>query len=424
MTILLTSILVLVLFLGRQLYGQFLNPISIFPGIQIIALLFLFGSDFINRNLIDSKTYAIYLVSIICYLLGTLLSFIYKSKREGVVSNYNQKALRLHDLELYQGWISFLGIILLVSSLMYWGLLIRLYGVNDFFHNMLFYKSSDSSLSMPNSVLYLKMVSVFLSPFTLCYIVSFKRYSIKNYLVLALTYVCNIGYTRNVLVYLIILDLAVLAYSRNKGKERLPIRKVLYLVAFISFFSFFNYTQSSFNKVLGFEGSVFGNSINSAWVTIISYLSGPLVSTSLYFDIIHNTPVLGHTFRNLINMFSGFIPNIDTTVYQPTQFVYIPFSFNTATLQYYIFSEGGWLWTVLFFIILGFFNDYIFSLYKSTRSISSLMLLSFLTLLSVLSIREYILVRLDMLIYLLLLVLFWLKETGRFKRFSFTFRLR
>lgn len=420
MAILLGAILIAILLIGRQLYGRYINPISVFPCVQLLSAFILYSSDFIDHRLIDQKTHLIYVISLLSYLIGVTLSALHKKhKNDELNSIAGQK--ETGRKEFYQGKIKLLGLLLLFATLFYWGVLIGSYGINNFLSSLIFTSASDYSSRVPTIISYLKMTSIFISPLCVYYIIEYKERRVLYWGILALTVVSNIAYTRNVLFYILILDLLVVAFARRKEKKKNSANNILYIIAGFAAVYFFNYTQTAFNKQVNLSGSFLGKGLTGSWITIISYLSGPLASTSIYFETIRNTPLLGHTMRSLIGFSGLFGIQFDTVAYQPTQFVQIPFRFNTATLQYYIFSEGGWIWTILFFFLCGFLYQKIYSDFMRNRSFPQMLLLCFLSLMLILSVREYILVRLDMFFYLLLLLVFYLQDRGKLKRIVFTF---
>jgi len=404
--------------IGRSLFKKNVNPIMSFVGVQLISLLLLYGSSFINISIITPRVLCIYFISFICYTLGCVLGSRPKNYE---INQYEM--IREDDEQDYQFKIVLLGMILLISTLIYWSACIDSFGMGSFFQQLLHTKPSENTIAVSNIVLYFKMISLFLSPYVLFFIIKYRNKRIINYFILILTFVSNIAYTRNVLFYIVILDLFVIVYSRsNNGKKRSIKRWFLLIAIIIAMFWFFSYTQTEFNKQFIIDGTIFGRNVNGGFLTIVSYFSGGMSTVGLYLEDIANTPFLGHTFRTLIGFLSPLGFSMNTALYQPTQWVYIPFQYNTSSMQYYIFSEGGWLWTIVFFLLFGFAHTKVYYWYINKKSFSGILFLCFFSLMSVLSVREYIMVRLDSFIYLLFATVCYMQESKRLKRIHITFR--
>ncbi len=411
---------ILEVILGRSLYKRNVNPITSFVGVQLIALFLLFGSSFINTSLMTTRVISIYVVSLLCYTIGCIIG----SKNKGYLKNEDKEDSG-EDENYYQSKILLLGLILLIATLMYWVACIATFGAGNFLQQLLHTRATANAVGVSNIVLYFKMISVFLSPYVLYFIIYFRSKKLINYLILVLTFVSNIAYTRNVLFYIAILDVFVLIYSRpKKEKSKKSKRWILYIAIVAAMYLFFTYTQTEFNKQFNITGTVLGRTVNSGLLTIVSYFSGAMATVDLYLEKIANTPFLGHTLRSFINLLGPFGVSINTASYQPSQWVFIPFQYNTSALQYYVFSEGGWLWTILFFLLYGITHSKAYFWYMNKKSFSGMLLLCFFSWMSVLSVREYIIVRLDTFFYLLFIVVSNLQETGRIKRIRFSLRLK
>ena len=396
-------LLISVILLGKSIYKSYINPLSIFLGVFLMGFLLLYSSDFINYDIISWKMKTAYLVSFVCYIIGIIMSQIYSHKNK---DHDLGSAIENEDKTYYQQEINILFIIVLIATLIYWAACIRIYGTSGLFSNLLSSKEVDNINGLPIIILYLKMISIF-------FFLEKKPY---YWIVFVFTFLANIAYTRNTIFYIIILDLMVYAYSRPINKTKQSFKWMVYVIIAYIAFRFFSYTQVLFNKEFAVEGTVMGIAINSAILTVVSYFAGPLVSASLYLDQIKDVPFLGYTLRNLFGIFNMFGAGIDTSVYQPDFWVMIPFKFNTAAIQFYILKEGGWIWLVIFFIIIGFLFDWIYWKYKRCYGKTRIMLLSFLSLVLILSVRGYLMNRLDMFIYLIVLLILYFLNNGKVRR--------
>lgn len=409
-------LLILTALTSKVIYRQYINPLTIFIGVHLVAFSLLYGSDFFDTTMITIKMLSIYIISYGCFCIGIFLSSIRERKRQYLLINdKNNNEKRKH-----QKRIDICASILFLATLLYWSKCVLYFDKGQFFRQLLYLRELPKMTGGITFLLYLKMISIFLSPYVLYYIIFYNEKRLKYYLIIALTLFSNLAYTRNVIFYIVILDIFVIVFSRENKKSRFSFKKlVLCLGVVFGVYKFFTYTQSAFNKQGTVSGNIFGYKVSEALVTVVSYFSGALVSAGSYIEMITDTPFLGNTLRMLYSVLNIFGANVDIDVYQPVEWVYIPFRYNTAAIQFYIFSEGGWIWTVIFFFMLGYLFDTVFRWYKRTKCFTSMSAVCFVALLAVISVREYVLVRLDMLIYLFLITIFYLQDKCVFRRVRF-----
>ena len=220
MTIILIAAFIAITMIGKAIYKRYINPIMLFVGVQLIGLILLYGSSFITAELITPSIGYIYIASYLFFILGNLIGvrkkhfFTEKVYKSNVQIKENDET----EIKYYETMIITLGIVLLISTLIYWASCISRFGIAAFFNNLLHTKASSTDVS--NFVLYLKMISVFLSPYTLYYIIKFNKRKPILFAIIILTILSNIAYTRNVLFYIAILDLLVIAFSRPEGIKK------------------------------------------------------------------------------------------------------------------------------------------------------------------------------------------------------------
>jgi oligosaccharide repeat unit polymerase len=407
-------IIFLVYLLGLLLYKNGINPLFLFIGNFTFSFFILYSVDFIIKD-ISTWLAVIYFISFVCFILGIFLS------RLLIPIGKNSIGDSKHDIprNVYQREIKILFFITLTSTLIYWSQTVSRFGLNNLFSNLLTSHEMENLSGASSLILYAKMITVFLSPFTLNYMIKYKDKNYFYFIVLLFTFVANISYTRNVLFYILLLDVLVIIYSRETKKKSINIHSlfkyVLIVLTSIGAIRFFTFTQELFNKEFEISGSFLNLEVSPSIATVISYYVGPLVSTEIYLSNTNNVPFLGFTFRNFIDLMAIFGINIDTISYSGQSWVYIPFKFNTSTIHYYIYSEGGILWTIIFFIILGLLADYTYRKFKSYQDTNALMGLILISLILITSIRSYILTRLDILIYIVLLLMLVLLRKVRLK---------
>ena len=393
---------ILAIFIGTSLYKTYINPVTIFIGIFCLGGFTLFSSDFFYTSLISSTVWYMYIASFVCFFLGILL-------RRGIPLRIKRQPTETDDEELekeiYQKEIRALFVVTLLATIITWSQRISTIGLSSFLMTLLTTKEAEKIRGLPTFILYVKMITIFLSPFVVNYIIRYKDRRPIYFIIIAFTFAANISYNRNVLFYILLLDLFVFIYSRSKTSVKFSFKWAAYIVVIVLTFRFFAYTQSLLNKEFNIQGTFLGNQISGSMITVISYFAGPLVSTGIYMDRLASAPFWGYTFRSVLSILNGFgIIRMDTNTYMPTEFVYIPFKFNTTTIQLYIIKEGGWLWLMVFFIILGYAADRLFWDYRNSRSRYCMMGLALVSLLLITSIRSYIFTRLDMFLYFITLI--------------------
>ena len=398
----------IVMLIGKRVYKTYANPIAFFVGVFFIAFFLLYSVDFISRDSLNDTIWVMYILSFVCFFLGILLS---RNRRfrlgHGEKLGYDSE----NEQVRYVKEILLLFVIAAIATLIYWMQAVRLHGISGFINSLLTTQETDNLGGMPVIILYIKMVTIFLSPYTLNYIIEYKIRKPIYFAILIFTFAANIAYTRNVLFYIALLDLFVFIYTHIKENEKVSFKWILYIAVGVLAFRFFSFTQTLLNKQFEVRGTFLGTTISGPLVTVISYFTGPLISTGIYYTSIRDVPFLGYTFRNLLGFINSFgLATIDTNIYMPQTWVYIPFKFNTTTIQLYIFKEGGWIWLVIFFIILGFLADRLFLNYRNNKSRYTLMLLSFVSLVLVTGIRSYIVTRLDMFFYCLILFILYISR--------------
>lgn len=388
--------------LGKKVYRTYVNPCTIFIGVFEFAFFMLFASDFINIKLITDKLWIIYLVSFFAFVMGIVLNRRYRFSINGklYVDKGEKKEKKIYKKEI---WIIFS--LALVTTLIYWMQVVRMHGFSGIIRSLMTSYEVANLGGMPVIILYVKMLTIFLSPYVLNYIIVYKEKKMIYYVMIAFTFIANIAYTRDALFYLAALDGFVYAYTHIKNDSKISFKWAGYLILGVIALKFFSYTQSLLNKQFEVSGHFLGIQMSGAMITIVSYFVGPLVSAGIYLNTLNNVPFLGYILRNffaIMNMLG--ITNIDTDIYMPQEMVYIPFQFNTTPIQLYIFKEGGWIWLVLFFMAIGFIVDRTFVNYVKSHSRYTLMALIFWSLVLVMSIRSNMLTRLDMFVYILTLI--------------------
>ena len=396
-------VLLISLLVSKKTYGFFISPLTIFIGVFSIGFAFLFGSSFIDYSLIDERTALIYILSFCFFVVGTFFYGFFARIRK---NTYIVRKKQPFTKKKYKISIYVLFLIVLIATSLYWIACAKSLGTSNLFMSILETKEIESIAGFPTILLYLKMISVFLSPYVVFYIIKYNDYSVKLFLIVIFTLLANIAYTRMSLFYVIALDLFVFIYAKEKPKKKSFKKTILtgtcVVATLIISLYIFSFTQALLNKTFNINGQLFGMKIDNSTATIISYFSGPIVSSRVYLDEMTSIPKLGYTlrsFKSLINMFGA---DFDTSSYFPEKWVYIPFKFNTASIQFYIFGEGGFLWLCIFFFAFGAISSGVFIHFKNNKDPFSLMILAIISLVLFFSIRGYLFTRLDVFIFVVI----------------------
>lgn len=409
MAILFLALFILILSWSRRLFQAWLNPISLFVCLFFFAFFVLFSVNYIDTKLLDAELYLLYFLSFFAYILGVLLAY---NKHKGIKNILRTK--ELDNEKRYAREIRVLFYIVAIFTLLHWSRSIAQYGILGLFSALIVTKFEDMDTS--NIFIMFSMISMFLSPYTFFYILKYKKWKTIYSLILLFTFIANLSYSRATLFWIFFLDIFVLVYYYQFNRIKKSPIKIIILVALALFLfgSYFSSTQEMLGKASDDTSSTFwGIPISASVATIITYFAGPLVSPYHYLRMNVDVPDFGFTLRLLYDRLSIIGINIDTEKYMPEEFVPIPFQFNTTAIHYYIFSEGGFIWVVLFFCILGFIVDKAYYSFQKRGDRFSLMWLCFLSLLLFMSLRSYLMTFLCALIYLI--ALFILKQINRIK---------
>ena len=388
------------------MYQAWLNPVSMFVCLFLFAFFVLFAVDYIDTNLLDTKLYCVYFLSFSAYIFGALVD--YRKKRKIKLIRYadtdNEKK---YALELR--WLFY---VVAVFTLLHWYSSIAKYGLIGLFSSLMVTKFEDMETN--NIFIQFSMISMFLSPYTLFYILKYRKWKSVYTLILIFTFLANLSYSRATLFWIFFLDMFVVIYYYQFQKNKKSVYKLLVLlgVATVLFISYFSSTQELLGKASDSSTAKFlGLPMSPGLTTMVSYFAGPLVSPYHYLRMNVQIPDLGFTLRFIYDHLSPFGISIDTASYMPEEFVPIPFAFNTTAIHYYILAEGGWLWVLIFFFFLGYIVDKAFWSFFRKGDRFTLMWLCFLSLLIFMSLRSYLFTFLCSIMYLG--VLFIIKYINR-----------
>ncbi|WP_195514515.1 O-antigen polymerase [Enterococcus sp. 1001283B150225_161107_E12] len=342
-------------------------------------------------------------ISLVVFVLGNIL-YISMPKKKKEFRGYNQDKIRSILFKFSQvtfilsllGFISYLiviqqkvGLLNTISDPNLLNLAISEDTISINMISLIFFK-----LSFPNSGILL-----------LQYLEFGKSKKILFYWIISV--LVNISVKRNVLFYIVIYNLVIYLFNNaNKKKSILKIKELV-LLSISSFGSIyiFQFLQKKLNKEsLLFKPEIFFIPISTSFATSLLYYIGNPISFSIYMsdisDYSKQVPFLGITFRFVYKIIYGLFGKTYDDSFLALKFVNTPYPFNTTFSQYYIYLEGGILWLIVFYFLLGFFSIRSYLLFIQRKDYISLVNLSFILVFMIFSIREYLPILLDFWVFL------------------------
>lgn len=413
MIILNFSILCLGMILSYLLFKKILNPISLFFLPNIIAMFIWIGSDNISKE-VSSSSFTVLLISYFCYLLGVLIYYskFENFKFEKVESTHNHVYIdnKLISFLFFLSSIGFLKFLIYINSSI---------GLNEFLKNpnTLNLMYGADLITLPSLWFYLIKLSIANSLFILYKILKGDRSKkLRIWFVLSIFY--NISVRRSSFFYVVLLNvfLYIFFMYRRKNTKRKFKETILVATGISTVLYFFMKLQKLLNKEFSnTQFHFFGLPITDEVATVFTYIGGNFKSYDIYLNTpdIYQVPVLTSIFRYvyLVSNKLGFT-NFDFT-FLALPFVNIPLPFNTSLLQYYIFKEGGLLWIICFFLIIGILVCKLWIEGIVYQNDIKIFFLTLISLVLVMSIRENFLINLDFHITFILIVIVKLMNRRR-----------
>lgn len=402
------SVLFIILFLltyywSYRVYNKSINPLFSVIGVFFAAMAIFYSADFIDHDLLG-KTKAIYAVGLVCFVIGCGISYVSRNKtfkikntipdreslnREGSMEYYE------HEKLLKIGFFITIVVTLLTVYVIIFEVGITAF-LSDIFRSV---RDTMRGTRIFTVNEYLKKTLLVFCPLEIDFMLRYKKRRVQCIVFLVLSLLLSISFTRVMFLYLLLLDSLTFYLFSTKRNAKLR-NRILILAIIFAAVAFFNNTQEMFNKVMRTTGSVMGHALTSSQITILSYFFAPIKSSDMYVRMNLETVPLAATFRYVYEMFG-----VATTPYVDVPFVFIPFSFNTALAEYYLYREGGFLWLIFASLIFGFLSDRLFRDYLNKNTADKVVTACFILLCLLLSIRSYMLMFLEFWIPLITLII-------------------
>lgn len=376
--------------IGKKIYHDYINPLSMLIGVFFVAFSLFYASDFIYHDL-RTNTIWVFISSFLAYILGLYFTQkirINSVRTQGDTSNGRfEKIVHLQIVQV--GWI--ITIYIIVVSLV---VVVKEVGFHEFVQRIIFIREEKySEISFLYRIaIYLKRVMYVLSAMAINYAIKYKEKKCFCFALALVNIVLLLSYTRQVLIYGVIIDALTIYFSVNRTNQnkKTTKRKILYVLIAGLMVWFFVSSQEKLNKIYEVSGAIAGKEVSQAIVTLVSYFMGTIKSTDIYLSMERPSLPFVATLRWIYE-----ITGVNTSKYLGQEFVNIPFSYNTSTFQYYLYQEAGIVWVILASFLLAVIFSGIYRKTKENECADNLVLRSLLMMWLCLSIRCYMVLYLE-----------------------------
>jgi len=386
-------------FLGYKIFGNILNPITIFISWSLLLVLLGMWSN-VFRSEYTWKTFVILLISYSFFTIGSLFGKWFNAKKS------IDKEVSFSRLSLC---IVVLSVVVDFCIVLYILDLSVNFGIFRIFSHLSSYNIAVQSGFFSGKIYYQVLhIAIPLSMFILYYLlrgVPKHRYLLK--LEFVLCFLPFISVRRDTLFKMIILNLllwyliSIFKPAHKKFSETLRRRAKIVIVLIVAI-AFMAVTQKLLNKSYEISGMrIFGIQIPDFLISPISYLLGnfPYLNLKIIANDISYQGFLISTLRipyiYLKPIFSG---TLDLTTPFALSFLNIgngvSIRFNTAPIQYYTMIEMG-LFYPLYYFLLGSISCNAYRKFIRKQGFSETLVLVILFSILFWSVREYILIYLS-----------------------------
>lgn len=406
MVFLLIVIFMIVLYFSSKWYKNLLNPINVFIGINLLALILMCGLSGLNSHL-SLMVWLMILVMFISYLIGIMIgSFNYRfSSRSKSKHKITSKSRLKFAIILY-------SFIYDISAFVY------LWQINKSFGFIgILSKLTEMNIAFQSGEFSVGIFSIFLPmTYALALMILYYIKFYKNHFLLIvqylLCYIPAISPRRDTLFYLVFMSMMFIFMTPSKEKSNDDFKKYFKIFSVVSIAVWFmGMSQNLLNKASDHSFKLFHVPIPSFLNEVAIYIAGNypyfqklydlrqlnfdhflLASFRIYY--IYIAPIFG-TQVNTKAMFDLPLMNIGTD---------FNFLFNTAPMLYYFVKESGMFFFVGF-IFLGFLAQKLFIKFNERRSAGKLLILSYVFFLLFFSFRSYNIIYLSTLLILIYMLI-------------------
>ena len=404
MLILCIAILIVAISLSKKRYGTYVNHITVFLGVNIGAIILMYGCSNIDSNLSFELCIKI-IVMFVAFLIGSIIGQARFSVGGRSLLARDQKVSNISRL---RNCIIIYSVIYDIFAIYYLYSLNSYYGLRQMFINM-----SGLNVAIQNGDFQVGISSWFMPiGFALSLMILFycrkKKGNLLLYIQYALCYIQCISPRRDNLFFMIAMTLMFMliqsagTISVSDSLKRRIKRIALAIVIIVAAVWVMSYTQNLMNKSVSAEFTVFGFRVPDFLKDAFLYVGGNYsyaesLQQSGQLQLVYPLISTLRLFYRYLGDFIGL--HIDTTVPFALSFYNIgstsaSYSFNSAPILYYAIIEMGNAFFV-FFIIAGFISRKAFNAVREKNSIGKMMLGLFQFDILLFSFRSYNLIYLN-----------------------------
>ncbi|MDI3311366.1 MAG: O-antigen polymerase [Thermoanaerobacterium sp.] len=426
------SLLILSLFLSKSVYKSYINPFLSFLGNFLLAFTIFYLVDFIDHS-ISLKSILIIVISFFAFVIGTFISIVQNKQyskliyRESIMCSDMKvnrgEGMKVEDIKIIHlfFWLSIIGFIHYLYTIQINIGILRVLKQPNLLNLAYFYEN----INFNTILIYMMKLSMVNSMLILLYILKFNCKKIGIYTMYFLEIIMNISVKRNIFMYILTLNFFVFMYyhmkkptnsiHNSKTKNmKIPKKIIISISIFLIAGYYFAVTQKVLNKESIIEGTILGIRLPASIINIIMYYVGNIKSFDIYIDAsLPDIPLLGATLRFLYKVFTTIhLMNYDDNFLR-LHFVSVPSKFNTTLGQFYVYYEGGIIWVVIFYAIIGYISTSLYFKYQKHRNDIMLMYLALISTMLLFSIREYIVIFIDFWISIFIIIFIHLRFAKR-----------
>lgn len=393
-------LLLLLIFTSKNKYKTYINPITLFIGIQLFSIILMFATSIVEHSL-STRVCILILIMMITYLLGTVVE---RKKIVIVTSMKTEKGVK-SDYKRLRKLIIIYSIVFDFFAMYYLFHLSSSYGLKRMLSDLSGLNVAIQTGDFESGIYtYFTPIGVSLSMMILFYLRNYNTKSHFSFFYMIqylLCFVPCISPRRDYFFYMLIVTVLYAVTQTSEGevmrKSTKKKFKSFFLIVGVVLFGIciMSYTQQLMNKDTAIEFMIFG-------VRVPKFLKDPVVYIAGNYPYLEELNKMGElqfsfpgisTFRLIYRYLSPiFGANVDTTTIFALKFYNIgfqtPLLFNTAPILYYIIKEAGIFFGMIFFVI-GMLSEKAYHAVNQKNSIGKIMIGIFQYSIIFLSFRGY-----------------------------------
>ena len=432
MAIVCSILLFISIFFSYKIYKNFINPINLFIGINLVSIILMYATSTIDHTISPFVWFLIF-----CMMCFYILGVGFGSKRIVMPYehrfSYEKKYNKYSNIKRVKKLIIIYSLIFDFFAFYYLYHLNSEYGIKRMLIDLSGINSAIQTGEFETGIYsYFTPIGVPLSLLILFYLSKNKERSNGRkwlYLQYILCYIPCISPRRDFLFFMIVMTLLYIGTQSRKnvkikankwGKLK---KRIMFIGIIVLALWLMSYTQELMNKSVevGSNFSVFGFDVPDWLKNPVVYIAGNYAYLQKMYEVGNlnfSYPMIS-TFRLLYRYLGSYLGiYIDTTTDFALKFYNIGinqnFTFNTAPILYYIIKESGIFFFIIFFII-GMLSMKAYKAVQCKNSIGKVMLGIFQFDIICFSFRSYNLITLSYFWTLMYMVIAYLYVDGNIK---------